>query len=114
MSLRYAATLIEALLVPGILNVCIRLLIYKNFYCIETIFSKYFWKKSNKIAHNGYVRDPTALTVASLVYGVVISRVHLLSCIASSSLYGVIKPQHLRSLGFEWLERLGFKGKNTP
>ena len=86
MSLRYAATLIEALLVPGILNVCICLLIYKNFYCIETIFSKYFWKKSNKIAHSGYVRDPTAHAVASLVRGV-ISRVRLLSCVASSTMY---------------------------
>ena len=49
---------------------CFVTTIYKNFYFIETIFSDYFWTKSNKIAYSGYVRDPTALTVASLMRGV--------------------------------------------
>ena len=43
------------------------------------VHQKIFFERIKKVAHSGYVRDPTALTIASLV------RVRLLSCVASST-----------------------------
>ena len=45
---------------------CLMTTINKNFCRVETIFIDYLRTTSNKIAHSGYIRNPTALIVASV------------------------------------------------